>query len=282
MGGNFCRPFISGRATSFIAYIFFFVYQCVACCFRFWHGDCCVKAVLHFARIDKAEGMKQRSIAGLCLLVLPLLLLAACSNVPSTNIRQPFTAAPQPKPMAVENSGSIFQPARGLALFEDRRARNVGDVLTVNLVENTTATRDSATTEDRKASATISVPTPKLFGKSPNIGTTAWSPDSSSTQDFKGNDSNSHTFKGAITVTVIEVLPNGNLRVSGEKQVGINNDTEYIRLTGVVAPNLISGTNTINSTQLADVQLESKNTQGLDQAQVASMFARFFLTMLPF
>lgn len=214
--------------------------------------------------------------------LLAVMGLAACSNVPSTNIRQPLTAATSYKPTAMENSGAIFQPSRSVAFFEDRRARYVGDTLTVNLVENTTATRNSSTTDDRSASADISVPVPKLFGKSPNLGTTAWSPSSSSKQEFKDDESNSHTFKGAITVTVIEVLPNGNLRVAGEKQVGINNDTEYVRLTGVVAPALISGSNTVNSTQLADVQLESKNAQGLDQAQVASMMARFFLTMLPF
>lgn len=214
--------------------------------------------------------------------LLALAALAGCSNVPSTNIRQPFTAASSPQAKATENAGAIFQPGRGVAFFEDRRARHVGDVLTVNLIENTTATRNTSTTEDRKASAKLSVPTPKLLGKSPNIGLTSWEPDSSETQAFKDNDSNSHTFKGAITVTVVDVLPNGNLRVSGEKQVGINNDTEYVRLTGVVAPHLISSSNTINSTQLADVQLESKNSQGLDQAQVASMLARFFLTMLPF
>ncbi|MBI5937262.1 MAG: flagellar basal body L-ring protein FlgH [Betaproteobacteria bacterium] len=214
--------------------------------------------------------------------LIALLALQACSNVPSTNIRQPFTAASAPKPLAVENAGAIFQPGRGLALFEDRRARHVGDVLTVNLIESTTASRNTSTTEDRKASANINVPTPKLFGKSPNLGVTAWAPESDAKQEFKDNDSNTHSFKGSITVTVVEVLPNGNLRVAGEKQIGINNDTEYVRLTGVVAPSLITGTNTINSTQLADVQLESKNSQGLDQAQVASLFARFFLTMLPF
>lgn len=214
--------------------------------------------------------------------LLALVVLAGCSNVPSTNIRQPFTAAPSAPAKSTENAGAIFQPGRGIAFFEDRRARHVGDVLTVNLIENTTASRNTSTTEDRKASADINVPVPKVFGKSPNLGVTGWTPESSTKQEFKDNESNTHSFKGSITVTVVELLPNGNLRVAGEKQVGINNDTEYVRLTGVVAPYLISASNTINSTQLADVQLESKNSQGLDQAQVASMFARFFLTMLPF
>lgn len=226
--------------------------------------------------------MKRMHLAKGLLLGMLMVSLAACSNAPSTNIHQPFTAQAPSRPVATENAGAIFQPNRGLAFFEDRRARNIGDILTVNLVESTTASRNSSTTEDRKASANINVPTPKLFGKSPNLGLTAWSPASDSKQEFSDDDSNTHSFKGSITVTVVDVLPNGNLRVSGEKQVGINNDTEYVRLTGVVMPAQISATNTVNSTQLADVQLESKNSQGLDRAQVASMFARFFLTVFSF
>lgn len=217
-------------------------------------------------------------------LVATAALLAGCNTVPSTNIKQPLTAPPQPPAVSVGN-GAIFQPNRGLALFEDRRARHVGDTLTVNLVERTSASRNSQTTEDRSASADINVPAPRVFNKTPQVlgvGTTSWNPSSETNQAFKDNDSNSNTFTGAITVTVVEVLPNGNLRVSGEKQLSVNNDTDYIRLTGVVNPAYLSSTNSINSTQLADAQLESKNSQGLDQAQLASMFARFFLTLVPF
>lgn len=217
-------------------------------------------------------------------LVATAALLAGCNTVPSTNIKQPLTAPPQQPAVSVGN-GAIFQPNRGLALFEDRRARNIGDTLTVNLVERTSATRNSQTTEDRSASADINVPAPRVFNKTPQVlgvGTTSWNPSSEMNQEFKDNDSNSNTFSGAITVTVIEVLPNGNLRVSGEKQLSVNNDTDYIRLTGVVNPAYLSSTNSINSTQLADAQIESKNSQGLDQAQLASMFARFFLTLMPF
>ncbi|NWG86418.1 MAG: flagellar basal body L-ring protein FlgH [Hydrogenophilaceae bacterium] len=218
-------------------------------------------------------------------LVAAAALLAGCNTVPSTNIKQPFTAPPLPKSTAIESNGSIFQPGRGMALFEDRRARHVGDTLTVNLVEKTAATRKSETTEDRSASADINVPAPRVFNKTPQvlgIGTTSWNPSSETNQAFKDNDTNSNSFTGAITVTVIEVLPNGNLRVSGEKQLSINNDTDYIRLTGVVNPAYLTASNSINSTQLADAQVESKNSQGLDQAQMVSMFARFFLTLVPF
>lgn len=217
--------------------------------------------------------------------VLAASLLAGCNTVPSTNIKQPLTAPPPSLPPAAMSNGSIFQAGQGMALFEDRRARRVGDTLTVNLIESTTATRNSATTEDRSASADIDIPVPRIFNKTPQVlgvGPSTWNPSAETSQDFKDKDTNSNSFRGSITVTVVEVLPNGNLRVSGEKQIAVNNDTDYIRLTGVVNPAYLTSSNSINSTQLADAQIESKNSQGLDTAQVASMFARFFLTLVPF
>jgi flagellar L-ring protein precursor FlgH len=153
----------------------------------------------------------------------------------------------------------------------------------VNLIEKTEAKRKSETADDREASATLDIPTPKILGKTPNlIGSTAWSPSGTSSLAFTDNETNSNSFTGSITVTVVEVLPNGHLVVAGEKQVAINSDTEYIRLAGVVNPHQITSSNSINSTQLANTQLESKNNQSIDKSQIGSMLARFFLTVLPF
>jgi len=222
--------------------------------------------------------------------VVPLLLACAlglltsgCHTVPETAIKQPLAMRPQPVQPVAEANGAIYQHATAAFLFEDRRARRVGDTLTVNLIERTSASRRSETSESRAASADINVPTPKVLGVSPNvIGATAWSPSGETAQAFKDNDTNSNTISGTITVSVVEVLPNGNLVVAGEKQIAVNNDTDYIRLAGVVNPTQITASNTVNSTQLANVQIESKNSQGLDRSQLTSMMARFFLTLLPF
>lgn len=222
------------------------------------------------------------------LLSLAAALLAGCATPPpATAIKQPLSARPEVSVAAPDNAGAIFQTppgqARpGMALFEDRRARYVGDTLTVNLIEKTEAKRRSETTDERKANASVNIPSPRILGNTRGIGETVWEPTASNKQELKDNETNSNSITGAITVTVVEVLGNGNLVVAGEKQVAINNDTEYIRLAGVVNPAQISKGNSINSTQLADVQFESKNTQSLDKAQIGSMLARFFLTVLPF
>lgn len=218
-----------------------------------------------------------------------LALLAGCvSNVPETQIKHPLTSRPTIPPMKAESNGAIFQAGAsqakpGLSLFEDRRAKRVGDILTVNLVEKTEAKRKSETTDERKANGSIDIPIPTILGRSPKeIGATSFEPSASNKIELKDNETNSNEVKGAITVTVVEVLDNGNLLVAGEKQVRVNQDTEYIRLAGVVNPSQISVANTVNSTQLADVQLESTNSQRIDKSQFASMLARFFLTILPF
>jgi len=124
---------------------------------------------------------------------------------------------------------------------------------------------------------------PTILGHTPGwLGPTSWNHDASADQSFKDKDSNSNSISGTITVTVVEVLENGNLMVAGEKRISINNDTEYIRLSGVLNPMHISANNVVDSTRLADTQIESKNAQSLDTAQMVSLFARFFLTLLPY
>jgi flagellar L-ring protein FlgH len=224
------------------------------------------------------------SIQIVCLSLLAM-ALAACSTTPDSKIQRPLSAKPAVSTAEALNNGAIFQPGGhqpkpGIALFEDRRARYVGDILTVNLVENTTVNRKSESTDERSASASINLPKAKIGGTS-LFGST-WEPASSSNQEFTDNETNSNSVRGVVTVTVIDILGNGNLVVAGEKQLTVNNDTEYIRLAGIVNPSQVSASNSINSTQLADVQIESKNAQGLDKAGMTSMLARFFLTLLPF
>jgi flagellar L-ring protein precursor FlgH len=157
-------------------------------------------------------------------------------------------------------------------LFEDRRARRVGDVVTISIVETTAATGKSGVTQENTGS--LSVTSPAITG--------GLSGSSSVKTGIKNDASGSNTFTGTLTATVTEVLPNGNLRVAGEKQVSIRYSDEYVRFYGVVNPDDISGSNSVLSTKVADVHLEYKGATNLDGAAVTSMFARIFTTVLPF
>ncbi len=212
------------------------------------------------------------NMVGLLALVFSL---AAC--VPSTNIKQPLTARPEPRPVAgADGNGAIFQAGLNeRPMFEDRRARNVGDVLTINIVETTSASGKSGHDDNNTGSLSMSATNMKGLTGSMTAGDGV---KSGSASDSSG----SNTFSGSITVTVTEVLPNGNLRVAGEKQVAIKLSEEYVRFSGVVNPATISGSNTVLSTQVADVHVEYKNANTIDTAAVFSMFNRIFYSVLPF
>lgn len=98
----------------------------------------------------------------------------------------------------------------------------------------------------------------------------------------KGGATANNTFTGTITVTVNQVLPNGNLKVVGEKQIEINQGTEFIRFSGVVNPRTISGSNSVISTQVADARIEYIGNGYINEAQTMGWLQRFFLNLSPF
>jgi len=217
-----------------------------------------------------------------------VLLLGACATAPPANVRQPMTARPAPLPRIAQADGAIYQARlterNGYSyrpLFEDRRARAVGDVLTININETTAASKTADTTAARTNSSTMGVsalaglPGKSLLGSNLNAN-------SANAFEGKGGSEANNTFTGIITVTVTDVLSNGNLVVSGEKQIGINQGSEFVRFSGVVNPAWISPADDISSTQVADARLEYRGNGYIDEAQTMPWLARFFLSVLPF
>jgi flagellar L-ring protein precursor FlgH len=226
----------------------------------------------------------KRAIEAVKLCCLPVmvaaLLTAGCTTVPPTNVHQPMTATPAPRPIPQATNGAIYHAEnQRLVLFEDIRARNIGDTLTIVIEEKTTGSKKSASTASRTGSVDATVP--DVFGVGALRGLNVKS-DASNTFSGKGDSASNNVLTGTITVTVIEVLANGNLLVSGEKQVAIDQGTEYVRFSGVVNPSTISGANTVSSTKVADARVEYKGSGYIDEAQTMGWLARFFLTVLPF
>jgi len=215
-------------------------------------------------------------------------LLAGCAMVPPSSVHQPMTARPASRDAPAPNNGSIFQTRYAFQpgysnrpLFEDRRARSVGDILTININETTAATKKSSSAANRSGSSGLSVTgLAGLPGKSFLGSNLSASSDSKFSGDGESNSNNA--FTGIITVTVTEILANGNLLVSGEKQIGINQGSEFVRFSGVVNPSSISSTNTVSSTQVADARIEYRGNGYIDEAQTMGWLARFFLSFLPF
>lgn len=190
-----------------------------------------------------------------CILAVALSLLEACTPIPP---RDPAFAPVAPADLRppVQNSGSIYQSGYDTRLFEDQTAKRVGDILTITLLERTQAKKadDLKTKKDNQMSASA----PSILGFAASAFT-GQSPTTSlsSTKEFTGTGAadQSNSLTGNISVTVIDVLPNGNLNVRGEKRVTLNQGDEFIRLSGIVRPVDINSSNIITSDKVADVTI---------------------------
>ena len=210
------------------------------------------------------------------------LLAAACATtVPSTSVQQPLTATPAPRKDVPPTDGAIYSAYSARPLFEDRRARFVGDTITINIAEKTTASKASENSTSRSQSLAASIPSVVGLPFKMLQGTNVSASDAN-TFDGKGSNTSANDFTGTLTVTVIKVYANGNLLVSGEKQIGLKEGEEFVRFSGVVNPTTITAANTVQSTQVADARMEYKANGFLNSATVMGWLGKFFLNVLPF
>jgi flagellar L-ring protein FlgH len=215
------------------------------------------------------------------LAILSALLAGCVTMTPSTAVHQPMTVRPELRTAIAPANGSIYNVASARPLFEDRRARFIGDTITINIAEKTAAAKKSDTKAERKDDRTLGLPTVSGLPFASFQGATL-AANSETKFDSTGENTSSNNFTGTLTVTVIDVYPNGNLLVSGEKQIGLKEGEEFVRFSGVVNPNNITAGNTVQSTQVADARIEYKANGFVDSAQVMGWLGRFFLTVLPF
>lgn len=184
-----------------------------------------------------------------------LALLSACTTVPQ---RDPDFAPVQPASLMppIQNSGSIYQAGYDMRLFEDNKATRVGDVLTIKFNELTQAQKKGDL--NTKKGDEVAFTAPSLLGMAVSTMTGAdLKTKISSSNQFTGNGAadQSNSLTGDISVTVVELLPNGNLKVRGEKRVTLNQGDEYVRLSGIVRPVDIDPSNTISSDRVADATI---------------------------
>ncbi len=220
----------------------------------------------------------------LAFIALSTALLIGCTSTSPKRDPEFAPVAPVVPPPQALGTGAIYQAGHERSWFEDRRARRVGDILVVRLVEQTDASVSNSTDVSKTNTTTIADPT--LLGK--NI---SWlhggnlSFDLSSDTDFEseGDNAQSNELRGSLTVTVTEVLPNGYLRVRGEKRLGTNSGNEYVKISGVVRPEDIDTTNAVDSTRIADATLLYVGDGQIADANKMGWLARFFISaLMPF
>jgi len=230
---------------------------------------------------ERAGGSRRMQRLGRIFAVVGVAFLAACSHIePRVSIVEPTSALPTRVAIAPPTNGAIFQQAGHRPLFEDPRARLRGDIITIAINEKNSASRTSSSTTSKSNDIKAGIPT--LGGLATSaLKAASVAANSANTYAGKGNTSNDNAFTGTITVTVANVLPNGNLVVTGEKQIGINHNLEFIRFSGVINPVTLQAGNIVESTKVADARLDYTGKGYIDEAQRMGWLSRFFLNFSP-
>lgn len=224
--------------------------------------------------------------------LLAALVLVGCAETasvkrPSLVTGETSVRPPVPVP-AVSSRGSLVpiqpQTAGSRGLFEERRAVRVGDTLTVILNETTRASKDGGTKASRQSSNTadigLRINNASQGASSSNDIRLGASVGGKTGFDAKAGSSASNQFSGTITVTVIEVLANGNLNVAGEKRLAVGAEEEVIRFAGVVFPQSMQGS-TVLSSQVADARIEYRGAGVTDEVQRPGWLTRLFMQYAP-
>lgn len=179
--------------------------------------------------------------------------------------------------------GSLFNASVSRDLFADHKARNVGDILTINLNERTQATKSSSTTTTKDDSVDIGAPT--LLGEQLSLNGKPASIGIDGKRAFKGDgqSSQSNQLSGQVTVTVVRRLSNGALMVRGQKWLQINQGEELVQISGIVRPEDIGQDNTVSSIRVADARIGYIGKGSLASANRQGWLSRFFSSaLMPF
>jgi flagellar L-ring protein precursor FlgH len=164
--------------------------------------------------------------------------------------------------------------AQPISLFSDPKAANIGDVLTVIIAENASATNQTATSTDKSNQAQVSSTVPGAGNILSFIPLHSLQSNASNQYQGRASTSRSAQLNARITVTVVGKKPNGDLIIEGSRNLKINGETEAIYLSGTVNPASVAADNTILSSSVGDLQLEYTGKGTLTQGARPGIFAR--------
>jgi flagellar L-ring protein precursor FlgH len=220
-----------------------------------------------------------RKLLGAC---LPVAMLAGCvTTSPKVDVVEPTQARPSAAAYAPVANGAIFQAGGYRPLYETHRARMVGDIITVTISEAISAKQETTSSLEKKGSVSSSITAVPLL-RLDQIAKLGAAGSSDNKFDGTGSTASTNNFTGAITATVVEVLPNGHLIISGEKQIGVAKNVDVLRFSGQVDPATILPGNSVLSSQVANVRIEQMGRGPQQDAQGIGWLAHFFLSISPF
>lgn len=213
------------------------------------------------------------------LIAASLLILQGCASTRIEVQPDPMYApvdlkAPQFQSI---NNGSIFQTGRSVRLFEDTKAFRIGDLLSITLSESTNASKSAATNTTKDDEISLGAGT--ILGVTPTYkGKQIFNNEMTTERGFTGSgDTNqSNSLQGEISVMVIDIMPNGNLMVRGEKIIGLNQGSEFLRISGIVRPQDVSSNNVLVSSKLGNARIYYGGGGTIAEANTRGWLSRFF------
>ncbi len=203
--------------------------------------------------------------------------LSACGLMPHVRPKPDPAVARVLPPPTPRTDGAIYQSGQQIELFADLKARRVGDVLTIRLTEVTNASKSAVTKTTKTTSVNNTGPT--VMGRTitaagvPIFTTTLAGADSF---DGEGSSTQGNSLAGSLTVTVMEVQPNGNLVVQGDKTLKLNQGDEFVHVSGVVRVADIQADNTVTSDRVSDAHISYYGKGVINSANQMGWLARFF------
>lgn len=202
----------------------------------------------------------------------------------NTEALYPMSETPQ-----VKTEGSLWQDVSPLGeLFINPKARRAGDIITIKIVESSSATNEASTQTGRTSSASAGVTA--FFGLENQFSTTGTdfnpfgSLGGSLNNDFDGSGTTKRSgdLTAYITAIVSEVLPNGNLYLKGSREVTVNNETQVITLAGIIRPRDISSNNIIESTYISNAKIAYSGSGVINEGQRPGWLSRLLDVVWPF
>jgi len=193
----------------------------------------------------------------------------------------PVLEVPEQRP-AFSNKGSLWHGNQSRSFFfKDAKASLVGDIVTVRVVENAKGSKDAKTKAGRSSSLTAS--TASFLGlPASTVSDFQAGTKFSNSFDGNGTTSRSGSLTADVTAIVVAVFPNGNMKIEGRRDVSINNEKEYLTVSGVIRPEDIETGNTVLSTVIADAKIEYSGNGVLNDKQKPGWLMRILDFVWPF
>ncbi len=226
--------------------------------------------------------------------ILLLLILSGCvsnqtGSVPQGQIMpERFSLPMVPEKTQKPNEGAIYS-SNSRNLFQDRRARNIGDLVMVNIVETSSGSKKAETKTSRDSTLVGGISslfgfesflkgedgrhTPSLTSMNTNIA-----------KEFEGTGETTRnsTVTASLSARIIDITMEGNLMIRGYREIRVNNETQHIILSGIARPDDISKDNTILSTHIADARIEYTGTGAISSKQQPGWLANLMDVAWPF